>query len=227
MPDSRPHHHRRQACDDRRACRSCNRPRHCRQRHPALGRTSDIRALAGRQTRIVDAGHARSCRALSKATCTSLRAPPTRSPSALRHPRPQRSRRRRPLSRGAPSRSAALLQAQGADYTIISERQRVTRHHLDRPSATAPSPWRRRITIRCGPTRRRSSWPASRRQALGPGNEIVMGADGLAEGELREGEAYRSAPRLGRRKPRRLGLATGGEPDPDPTPQSGRMTAPS
>ena len=27
-------------------------------------------------------------------------------------------------------------------------------------------------------------------KALGPGNEIVMGADGLAEGELREGEAF-------------------------------------
>ena len=27
-------------------------------------------------------------------------------------------------------------------------------------------------------------------KTLGPGNEIVMGSDGLAEGELREGEAY-------------------------------------
>jgi len=49
---------------------------------------------------------------------------------------------------------------------------------------------------------------------LGPGNEIVMGADGLATGELREPEAVDPVRALLKKGDRdRLGLATGGEPD--------------
>ena len=51
--------------------------------------------------------------------------------------------------------------------------------------------WRRPTTTRCGRTPRRWNWPACcRGKRLGPGNEIVMGDDGLADGELREGEAF-------------------------------------
>ena len=56
-------------------------------------------------------------------------------------------------------------------------------------------------------------------KTLGPGNEIVMGADGLAEGELREGEAFGPLLDLAGESRARLGLATGGEPDPKPTPR--------
>jgi hypothetical protein len=53
---------------------------------------------------------------------------------------------------------------------------------------------------------------------VSPGKEIVLGPDGLANGELREGEAIdpvRSLSKSGNRD--RLGLVTGGEPDPRPT----------
>jgi predicted amidohydrolase YtcJ len=94
----------------------------------------------------------------------------------------------------APTRpSAKVLLAQGADYTILSKDERVTRHHLDRiisdrPFAmTAPD--------------HHTMWANARAleiagllngKTLGPGNEVVMAADGLAEGELREGpgDAY-------------------------------------
>jgi predicted amidohydrolase YtcJ len=54
-------------------------------------------------------------------------------------------------------------------------------------------------------------------RAVGPGNEVVMGADGLAEGELREVEAFGPLLEASGENRSRLGLATGGEPDPEPS----------
>ena len=113
----------------------------------------------------------------------------------------------------------SLLQAQGADYTILSADERVTRHHLDRIIADQP--------FAMSAPDHHTMWANTRAlqlaglmngKILGSGNEIVMGADGLAEGELREGEAY--GPLLDLAGSRaRLGLDTGGEPDPKPTPE--------
>lgn len=111
-----------------------------------------------------------------------------------------------------------VLQAQGADYTILSTEKRVTRHHLDRiipdrPFAmTAPD----HHTMWAN-TRALELAGLLKGRQLGPGNEIVTGEDGLAAGELREGEAFGpllDAAGVGRA---RLGLQTGGEPDPYPT----------
>ena len=112
----------------------------------------------------------------------------------------------------------AVLQAQGADYTILSDRERVTRHDLDqiipdRPFAmTAPD----HHTMWANTKALELAGLLKGRQ-LGPGNEIVMGADGLAEGELREGEAFQPLLDLAGEARARLGLSTGGEPDPAPT----------
>jgi predicted amidohydrolase YtcJ len=54
-------------------------------------------------------------------------------------------------------------------------------------------------------------------RTLGPGNEIVIGEDGLANGELREGEAFGPVLALAGEERVRLGLSTGGEPDPAPS----------
>lgn len=54
---------------------------------------------------------------------------------------------------------------------------------------------------------------------LGPGNEIVMGSDGLANGELREVEAFAPVDIYSGEHRSSLGLSTGGEPDQTPTPQ--------
>ncbi|HEV7251504.1 MAG TPA: amidohydrolase [Mesorhizobium sp.] len=112
-----------------------------------------------------------------------------------------------------------FLMAQGADYTILSAQERVTRHHLDRilpdrPFAmTAPdhhTVWANTMAL--------EQAGLMRGKQLGPGNEIVMGEDGLAEGELREGEAFGPINALAGMGRVRLGLETGGEPDPAPSP---------
>ncbi|MBL8908945.1 MAG: amidohydrolase [Rhizobiales bacterium] len=116
---------------------------------------------------------------------------------------------------------ARLLIGQQADYTILSDIERVTRRHLDRIIPDRPfimfSPdhhtaWANTIALeKAGILKGRK---------LGPGNEIVMGDDGLAAGELREGEAINPVQSLsGSGNRERLGLSTGGEPEPPPTPE--------
>ena len=56
-----------------------------------------------------------------------------------------------------------------------------------------------------------------RGRALNPGNEIVLGPDGLATGELREFEAKAPVLRLSGEERIMAGIATGEEPDPAPT----------
>jgi hypothetical protein len=113
-----------------------------------------------------------------------------------------------------------LLMGRGANYTMLSDTERVTRHHLDRiiPDRpfvmTAPdfhTAWANTAALEAA--------GILHGRDVGVGNKIVMGEDGLATGELRESEAM--APVLdlkdtGGRE--RLGLSTGGEPDPAPTP---------
>jgi predicted amidohydrolase YtcJ len=113
-----------------------------------------------------------------------------------------------------------LLVANQADYTILGEGRRVTRQDLDAIIPDRPfmmyapdhhTAWANTIALeKAGVLKGR---------ALGPGNEIVMGADGLAAGELREGEAMEPVGALkadgGRAT---LGLRTGGEPETPPTP---------
>ncbi|MBX3577582.1 MAG: amidohydrolase [Rhizobiaceae bacterium] len=119
----------------------------------------------------------------------------------------------------AARRDKPWLIGQGADYTILSVGERVTRHHLDRIIADRPfmmitpdhhTAWAN--------TRALEQAGILRGKRLGPGNEIVMDADGLASGELREGEAFNPLIELAGEGRTRLGLSTGGEPDPYPTP---------
>src|SRR5262249_22299481 len=112
-----------------------------------------------------------------------------------------------------------LLVAQGADYTILSKEERVTRRHLDRIVPDRPF-------MMFSPDHH-TAWAntAALEQACilngrdaGVGSEIVMGEDGLAEGELREGGAMNPVRALGGGGRERLGLETGGEPEVPPTP---------
>ncbi|CCV05545.1 Amidohydrolase 3 [Mesorhizobium metallidurans STM 2683] len=113
---------------------------------------------------------------------------------------------------------AKMLVGQGVDYSVLGA-ERVTRRHLD---AILPD----RPFCMAAPDHH-TMWANTRAlemagilqgRTLGPGNEIVMDADGLAEGELREGEAFGPVLDLAGESRVRLGLATGGEPDPLPTP---------
>ncbi len=112
---------------------------------------------------------------------------------------------------------AKMLVGQGADYTILGS-ERVTRQHLDailpdRPFCMA-APDHHTIWAN---TKALEQAGILRGRALGPGNEIVMGEDGLANGELREGEAFTPVLALAGEERVRLGLSTGGEPDPAPS----------
>ncbi|RUX77318.1 MULTISPECIES: amidohydrolase [unclassified Mesorhizobium] len=118
----------------------------------------------------------------------------------------------------APTRpDAKMLVGQGVDYTVLGS-ERVTRHHLD---AILPD----RPFCMAAPDHH-TMWANTKAlemagilqgRMLGPGNEIVMGDDGLAAGELREGEAFGPVLDLAGESRVRLGLSTGGEPDPMPT----------
>lgn len=112
---------------------------------------------------------------------------------------------------------AKMLVGQGVDYTVLGE-ERVTRHHLD---AILPD----RPFCMAAPDHH-TMWANTKAlemagilqgRTLGPGNEIVMGEDGLAAGELREGEAFGPVLDLAGEGRVRLGLSTGGEPDPMPS----------
>jgi predicted amidohydrolase YtcJ len=112
-----------------------------------------------------------------------------------------------------------LIIGEQADYVIISEAEPLSRHHLDQIVTDRP-------IVLFSPDHH-TAWANTRAlemagllqgRRLGPGNEIVMGADGLAQGELRESEAFNPVRALSKKGTRdRLGLITGGEPEPYPT----------
>jgi predicted amidohydrolase YtcJ len=109
-----------------------------------------------------------------------------------------------------------VLYGQGADYTILGGDERVTRHHLDRILPDRP--------FAIFAHDHHTAWANTRAlelagllhgAALGPGNEVVMGEDGLANGELREMEAFGPLQIASGFDRYRLGLM-GLEPDPYP-----------
>ncbi len=112
-------------------------------------------------------------------------------------------------------RGDPLLIANAADYTILGEGRSVDRHVLDSILRDQPlvlvSPdhhtvWANTIALqKAGLLKGR---------VLPVGNEIVMGGDGLATGELHESQAFNDVIALNTSGGReRLGLSTGGEPE--------------
>ncbi|MGQ3211408.1 amidohydrolase [Shinella sp.] len=122
------------------------------------------------------------------------------------------------LAHAATHPDDALLTGHGAGYTMISEDEPLTRHHIDRIIADRP-------VVLVGADHH-TSWANTkaldmagilRGKAVNPGNEVVMGPDGLATGELRESEAMSPVLHLGGPNRTHLGIETGGEPDPAPS----------
>ncbi|MDX8477594.1 amidohydrolase [Mesorhizobium sp. VK24D] len=111
--------------------------------------------------------------------------------------------------------NARLLIGAGVDYAILPEP--VTRHHLDRIIPDRP--------FAMSASDHHTMWANTKAleeagllhgKQVGPGNEIVMGKDGLAAGELREGEAFGPILEHFGANRTRLGL-TGLEPEPYPS----------
>lgn len=109
-----------------------------------------------------------------------------------------------------------LLMAQGADYAMLDHP--MTRADLDamlpdRPIAITAADhhtvWANTAALRAAGILNGLATPH--------GHEVVMGADGLATGELREFEAFAPVIALGGEARLNLGIATGAEPLPWPT----------
>ena len=117
---------------------------------------------------------------------------------------------------GAAHPDRALLMAQGADYGMLGHP--VTRHDLDAVIADRPiamtaydhhTVWANTAALRVAGLLHGAKMPR--------GHEVVMGADGLAAGELREFEAFAPVIALGGEARINLGIATGREPAPWPS----------
>lgn len=122
------------------------------------------------------------------------------------------------LAYAAERPDAPLLAGHGAGYTMISEHEPLTRHHIDRIVADRPVVLIGADHHTCwANTKALEMAGILRGKAVNPGNEVVMGPDGLATGELRESEAMSPVLHLGGPNRSNLGIETGGEPDPAPT----------
>ncbi len=110
-----------------------------------------------------------------------------------------------------------VIIAQGADFDILGGGAALDRHVLD---AILPD----RPLLLCA-SDHHTAWAntAALKAAglfdgasLAPGHEVVMGADGHATGELKEMEAFDPVLKVAGADRFRLGLSTGGEPEPWP-----------
>lgn len=182
----------------------------------AVGTAAGIAALAGPQTRVIDAGgrtvlpgfvESHLHLVLGGAELTQLQLGGLHglenlktafSAYAAKHP------------------DAPVLLAQGAEYGILDHP--VTRADLDRVIADRPiammSPdhhtvWANTAALQAAGLLHGAAMPH--------GHVVVMGEDGLAAGELREFEAFGPVLALGGEAHLQLGIATGGEPEPWPS----------
>jgi predicted amidohydrolase YtcJ len=183
----------------------------------ALGLDAEIRALAGRGTRVIDARGATVLPGLIESHLHLFL-----GGMELAHLQLGGVSDRAALAAAVRGHAAAhpdrpVVVGQGCSYQI--DGRGLTRHDLDailpdRPviliAADHHTGWANTVALdRAGILRGRR---------LSPGNEIVIGADGLATGELREFEAMAPVLQLSGEARIMAGIATGEEPVPAPTP---------
>ena len=182
----------------------------------AVGTTDQIAALAGPHCRIIDAKGATVLPGLIEShlhlfmggsELAHLQLLGVRGPEAL-------GSAIRDYAAANPDRPVVM--GQGCDYDIYG--RSLTRHDLDailpdRPvlllAADHHTGWANTAALEAA--------GILHGRTLTPGNEIVMGEDGLATGELREFEAKAPVMRLSGEHRISAGIATGAEPDPAPT----------
>lgn len=182
----------------------------------ALGSSAEILALAGPETRVIDAAgrtvlpgfvESHLHLVLGGAELTHLHIGGLHGLDALRAAF---------LAFAAKHPDRPLLMAQGADYGILGHA--MTRHDLDAMIADRPiaitshdhhTVWANTAALQAAGILQGLATPQ--------GHEVVMGEDGLATGELREFEAFGPVIALGGEARLNLGIATGAEPDPWPT----------
>lgn len=181
----------------------------------AVGSNDDIRTFAGTATRLVDAHGATVLPGFNEAHMhifggsvglTELSLFGIQGFDAFAHAVQDYAASRPDL---------AMLVAQQADYSILGRNEPVTRHHLDRILPDRPflmyapdhhTAWANTAALKAA--------GILGGRNVGVGNEIVMGQDGLANGELKEANAISPVARLSQTGGREsLGIVTGGDPD--------------
>ncbi|MDQ0419238.1 putative amidohydrolase YtcJ [Peteryoungia aggregata LMG 23059] len=181
----------------------------------AVGGNDEILELAGPQTRVVDAGGATVLPGFNEAHMHIFGGSVSLGELSLFGVSGFDALSKSVRDYAAANPDLPLLVAQTADYTILSETERVTRHHLDRIIPDRPfmmvapdrhTAWANTIALeKAGILQGRD---------VGVGNEIVMGEDGLANGELRESNAMRPVASMSVTGGREgLGVGTGGDPE--------------
>ena len=180
----------------------------------AVGSDSDIAAHSGPDTKTIDAGGATVLPGFNEAHLHIFGGSVELSELSLFKVKGFETLKQKVTEYAAANPDLALVIAQSADYTILSDEERVTRHHLDKIIADRPfimfapdhhTAWANTIALeKAGILQGRD---------VGVGNEIVMGEDGLASGELRETNAISPVTAMGKTGGREmLGVGTGGEP---------------
>ncbi|OYU16901.1 MAG: hydrolase [Rhodobacteraceae bacterium PARR1] len=181
----------------------------------AVGSAAEVAALAGPQTRMIDAGgrtllpgfvESHLHLVLGGNELTQLQIGGVHGFDALKAAY---------LGYAAKNPDRPLLMAQGASYEILDHP--VTRQDLDRVIADRPiammapdhhTVWANTLALTMAGLLHGARMPH--------GHEVVMAADGTATGELREFEAFGPVLALGGDAHLQLGIATGGEPEPWP-----------
>lgn len=184
----------------------------------AVGSTADIQALAGPATRIIDAGGNTLLPGFSESHMHLFSGAAELDHLQLGGVFGFEALAEKLKAYAAARPEEKILFGQGADYTIVSADEPLTRQHLDRilPDRAVAIFAYDHHTVWAN-TRALEAAGLLHGKTLPPGNEIVMAEDGTATGELREMEAFGPLLAISGFDRYRLGLATGGEPDPYPS----------
>ncbi|MBP0579336.1 amidohydrolase [Labrys sp. LIt4] len=181
----------------------------------AVGSDSEILALAEEGTRRIDAGGGTVLPGFNEAHMHIFGGSVSLTQLSLFGVKGFEALKEAVTAYAAANPDLGLLVGLSADYTILSDTEKVSRHHLD---AILPD----RPFLMLAPDRH-TAWAntAALKAAgilegrdVGVGNEIVMGEDGLATGELKEANAIDPVAEMGITAGRdHLGIGTGGDPD--------------
>ena len=181
----------------------------------AVGPRSEIEALAGPQTEIIDCGGATLLPGFFESHLHLVLGGAELAHLQLGHIEGAEAIARAFRDFAARHPEHPLLMAQGGHYAMLDHP--MTRHDLDAIIADRP--------IAIGAHDHHTVWANTAAlkaagilegAAMPHGHEVVMGEDGLATGELREFEAFAPVIAFGGEARLNLGIATGEEPDPWP-----------
>jgi predicted amidohydrolase YtcJ len=181
----------------------------------AVGGNDEVMALAGGSTRVIDAKSATVMPGFNEAHMHIFMGSLSLVQLNLHAVHGFDAMKSAILDYAANNPDEPVLLAYSADYGILGELGPTTRHHLDAILPDRPfmmyapdhhTAWANTAALKLA--------DLLHGRDVGIGNEVVMGEDGLATGELRETNAITPVARLASTGGREgLGIATGGDPE--------------